>query len=113
MRQAVDEPKGCTVCGAAMGFAHVVGCSIAQNSENRKLEAVNHPQHYGGKDNLYEVIKVMEAWLTREEFIGAMKFNIHKYLARALKKDTADQNYAKAGWYSAYLADYIKRFPTS
>jgi hypothetical protein len=27
-------------------------------------EIVNHSSHYGGKDNIYEVVKVMEAWLT-------------------------------------------------
>lgn len=25
-------------------------------------EAVDHPSHYGGKDNPYEAIKVIEAW---------------------------------------------------
>ena len=25
-------------------------------------EAVNHPPHYGGADNPYEAIKVIEAW---------------------------------------------------
>lgn len=25
-------------------------------------EQVNHPQHYGGKDNPFEAIKVIEAW---------------------------------------------------
>jgi hypothetical protein len=71
-------------------------------------EAVNHPDHYGGADNPYEVIKVLEAWLTREEFIGALKFNIIKYNARALKKN-GEQDYAKAAWYSAYLDDFVKR----
>ncbi len=25
-------------------------------------EKVNHPEHYGGKNNPYEAIKVIEAW---------------------------------------------------
>ena len=25
-------------------------------------EQVNHPQHYGGEDNTYEAIKVIDAW---------------------------------------------------
>jgi len=29
---------------------------------NEKKEMVNGPQHYGGADNPYEVIKVCEAW---------------------------------------------------
>jgi len=73
-------------------------------------EAVHHPAHYGGADNPYEVIKVLEAWLTREEFIGALKFNIIKYQARASKKNGA-QDYEKAAWYAGYLAEYLKRVP--
>lgn len=72
------------------------------------VDAVDHPDHYGGADNPYEVIKVLEAWLTREEFIGALKFNVIKYQARALKKSGA-QDYEKAAWYANYLADFMKR----
>ncbi len=68
-------------------------------------EEVNHPDHYGGKDNPYEVIKVMRAWLTPEEYVGALKFNIHKYLARARDKG-GPKDYAKAAWYSAELDRY-------
>ena len=73
-------------------------------------EAVNHPAHYGGADDPYEVIKVLENWLSREEFIGALKFNIIKYQARAAKKNGA-QDYEKSAWYAAYLADFLKRSP--
>ncbi|SRR5258708_5939354 len=73
-------------------------------------EAVNHPAHYGGADNPYEVIKVLEAWLTREEFVGGLKFNIHKYLARARAKGGAE-DIAKAAWYSNYLKDFEQRRP--
>jgi len=73
-------------------------------------EAVDHPAHYGGAENPYEVIKVLENWLTRDEFIGALKFNIIKYQARANKKDGAEA-YAKSAWYAAYLDDFVKRNP--
>lgn len=71
-------------------------------------EAVNHPDHYGGEDNPYEVIKVLEEWLTPEEFIGALKFNIHKYLARAGKKD-GNQDFHKAAWYAERLSEFTKK----
>jgi hypothetical protein len=74
-------------------------------------EAVNHPAHYGGAENPYEVIKVCEAWLSREEFIGAMKFQIWKYTARAGKKGEASEDYRKAQWYDNHLNDYLKRHP--
>ena len=49
---------------------------------------VNHPTHYGGADNPYEVIKVCEAWeLDRDAYL----FNVVKYVARAGKKDPAKE----------------------
>lgn len=46
-------------------------------------EAVDHPAHYGGGDNPYEVIKVAEAWeLDKDAYL----FNVLKYIARAGKK---------------------------
>jgi len=48
-------------------------------------EMVNHPEHYGGKENIYEVVKVCEAWgLDKDAYI----FNVVKYVARAGKKDS-------------------------
>ena len=44
---------------------------------------VNHPSHYGGKDNPYEVIKVIENW-NLDFHLG----NTVKYISRAGKKDT-------------------------
>jgi len=47
-------------------------------------EMVNHPSHYGGAENVYEVIKVCEAWELHQD---AYLFNVVKYVARAGKKD--------------------------
>jgi hypothetical protein len=61
-------------------------------------EMVHHPDHYGGKDNVYEVVKVCEAWdLDKDAYI----FNVVKYVARAGKKDTDKelQDMKKALWY--------------
>jgi len=57
---------------------------------------VNHPQHYGGENNPYEVIKVIEA-LEMDFHIG----NTFKYIARAGKKETDKelQDLKKALWY--------------
>lgn len=70
-------------------------------------EQVDHPAHYGGADDPYEVIKVLRAWLSRDEFIGFLKGNIIKYQARAAKKSGA-QDYAKSAWYAAYLDGFMK-----
>ena len=72
-------------------------------------ETVNNPAHYGGKDKPYETIKVMKARLTREEFIGVMKFNVYKYNDRALAKDDELENYEKAQFYQNYLVSYLSK----
>jgi hypothetical protein len=61
-----------------------------------KKEHVNHPSHYGGKDNPYEAIKVIDAWdLDKDFYLG----NAVKYLSRAGKKDNVVQDLKKAIWY--------------
>jgi len=59
-------------------------------------EMVNHPNHYGGEDNPYEVIKVIEAW-DLNFHLG----NTVKYVSRAGKKNKDEelQDLKKALWY--------------
>lgn len=57
-------------------------------------EAVNHPQRYGGENNQYEAIKVIEAW-ELDFCLG----NTVKYISRAGKKDNIVQDLKKAKWY--------------
>lgn len=58
------------------------------------MSAVNHPQHYGGADNPYEAIKVIEAWE-----LGFCLGNTVKYISRAGKKGDALEDLKKARWY--------------
>jgi len=61
-------------------------------------EQVNHPDHYGGEDNVYEVVKVAEAWgIDRDAYL----FNVLKYIGRSGKKDDNPplQDLKKALWY--------------
>lgn len=69
-------------------------------------EAVSHPAHYGGEDNPYEVIKVLRAWLTADEFIGFLKGNSLKYLARHRAKGGAE-DLRKSEWYQAELNKFV------
>lgn len=64
-------------------------------------ERVDHPDHYGGADNPYEAIKVIEAW-----GLGFHLGNAVKYVARAGKKGDALDDLKKAAW---YLDREIKR----
>jgi hypothetical protein len=64
------------------------------DKEKPKKESVIHPSHYGGKDNPYEAIKVIEAW-----DIGFNLGNTLKYISRAGKKDNIIQDLEKALFY--------------
>lgn len=59
-------------------------------------DSVNHPPHYGGEDDPYEAIKVIEAW-----DLGFHLGNTVKYISRAGKKDPAKEieDLKKALWY--------------
>ncbi len=61
-----------------------------------KKESVNHPSHYGGADNIYEAIKVIDAWS-----LGFALGNTVKYISRAGKKDQSKEleDLKKALWY--------------
>lgn len=65
------------------------GCVCAN-----KKEQVNHPAHYGGEDNVYETIKVIEAWQLNFNLGNAVK-----YISRATKKDNLLQDLKKAAFY--------------
>lgn len=57
-------------------------------------DAVNHPAHYGGEQNPYEAIKVIEAW-----GLGFCLGNTVKYISRAGKKGDVLEDLKKAKWY--------------
>jgi len=69
-------------------------------------ESVNHPGHYGGKDNPYEAIKVIDAW-----DLGFYLGNTVKYISRAGKKhpEKEIEDLKKALW---YLDKKIKKLET-
>jgi hypothetical protein len=111
-RMKVDQvwPFGPSVKGAPIARNIAERATVAMDrADDAAKETVNHPQHYGG-DTVYEVVKVMEAWLTPEEFIGAMKFNSFKYGARHRQKGGLE-DLKKKKWYDDRLADYLDRHP--
>ena len=59
-------------------------------------DQVNHPDHYGGAENPYEAIKVIEAW-----GLGFSLGNAVKYISRAGRKDPGRlvEDLKKARWY--------------
>ena len=71
-----------------------------------KSEAVNHPSHYGGKNNPFEVIKIVFAMGWGPIFCKA---NALKYIMRSGAKASATEaeDLRKAAWYLTYLADSL------
>jgi hypothetical protein len=58
-------------------------------------EKVDHPDHYGGDNNPYEAIKIIEA-LGLDFHLG----NVVKYISRAGKKsENVLEDMRKAKWY--------------
>ena len=68
-------------------------------------EQVNHPSHYGGKDNPYEAIKVIDAWN-----LDFCLRNVVKYISRAGKKgnNSKEQDLKKALWYLEHEIESMK-----
>jgi hypothetical protein len=58
------------------------------------MDNVNNPDHYGGAENPYEAIKVIEAW-----GLGFCLGNVLKYIARNEKKRVPIEDLKKAAWY--------------
>jgi hypothetical protein len=77
-----------------------IGCDIGTIYHDKQI---NNPIHYGGEDNPYETIKVIEAWE-----LGFCLGNVVKYISRAGKKNPSKEieDLKKAAW---YLDREIKR----
>ncbi len=68
-----------------------------------KTEQIDHPAHYGGADNPYEAIKVIEAWK-----LGFHLGNTVKYIARAGRKGNLLEDLKKARWYLDRLIENME-----
>ena len=70
---------------------------------------VSHPSHYGGKDDPYETIKVIDAWGLDKSFCLG---NVIKYISRAGKKDGNSllQDLMKAQFYLNYEVEKLHKY---
>lgn len=71
------------------------------------MEGVNHPEHYQGKRECIEEIRLLYG---DEAAKGFCRGNYHKYKTRAGKKEgeSAEKDLAKAEWYLDYLEKIVK-----
>lgn len=79
----IAEPKCCPMAGNDVTY-------------RQTNDAIDHPAHYGGADDPYEAIKVIEAW-ELDFCLG----NAVKYISRAGRKDPdkETEDLGKAVWY--------------
>lgn len=90
LKEPADAYRGAQV----IAFADLPLAIFERDPDERNAEAVDHPAHYGGADNPYEAIKVIEAW-----GLGFNLGNTVKYVARAERKGSPLQDLEKARWY--------------
>lgn len=79
---------------------------MAKTLSNDVDQNVQHPIYYGGADDPYEAIKVIEAWN-----LGFHLGNTVKYISRAGKKDgnSATQDLKKALFYLNREIELLER----
>jgi hypothetical protein len=84
----------------------VCGANVFCECPPIKVEQVNHPQHYGGESNPYEVIKVIDNWE-----LGFSLGNTVKYISRAGKKgkDKELEDLRKALWYLQHHIETLEK----
>jgi hypothetical protein len=100
---AGEQIKWCG-CGGFIqngAFVHAETCERLLVTEK-----VDHPMHYGGKDNPYEAIKVIEAWN-----LGFHLGNTVKYISRMGKKSSEPllQDAMKAKWYLDRYIEFLNK----
>ena len=66
------------------------------SEENKPVEKVNHPSHYNSVKK--ETIKILDDYLTDEEYDGFLKGNVIKYMHRYKFKNGVE-DLQKAKWY--------------
>lgn len=86
--------RGTIIIKKTMG--NIISSYLDSQPDRKQSEAVNHPAHYGGAENTYEAIKVIEAWR-----LGFCLGNVVKYISRAGKKGSKLEDLKKAQWYLA------------
>jgi hypothetical protein len=70
--------------------SEIINAKLCDDWKSRVVDLSEgpRPDYYGGKDNSYEVFKVLDAWgLDKDFYLG----NVIKYVARAGKKNKSKE----------------------
>lgn len=114
LKGCYDEEKLEDICGGLYKSVNGAACSkcfecwsqecikTTKDKEISKSENVNHPEHYQGKR---ECIDIMRMLFGDEAVEGFCRCNAYKYRFRAGRKDgnPTEQDLQKAEWYEEYL----------
>ena len=107
-KPAKETPRGDFECGEC-GLVWTLQ-SMAENCCAKELNSANHIQiggdHY--HDKAIQPWDAMEAWMPKEQFIGFLRGNAIKYLARAGSKGPDVIDYRKAQHYMAKLIEVLE-----
>lgn len=89
-------------------YARDATTSLTREAKTPHVEKVDHPPHYGGAENVYETIRVIEAW-----GLGFCLGNTVKYISRAGHKhgEARVTDLEKARWYLDREIERLKREP--
>ena len=79
---------------------------VAFNPLGESNDIINNPSHYN-RDGI-EIIKVLKAFLTPEEFKGYLKATQLTYLLRSPWKRQEKDDILKSSVYSKWLVDEVK-----
>jgi hypothetical protein len=98
--------KGATNMASATAFPSLKRRLRVEAAAKEDRKAVEHPAHYGGADNPYEAIKVIEAW-----DLGFHLGNTVKYISRSGKKpgEPPLKDLKKALWYLKRKIEVMER----
>lgn len=96
----------CKIVSASMGIPTGEIRSVTAEKAGTADKAVEHPSYYGGADNAYEAIKVIDAW-----GLGFSLGNAVKYICRAGNKlgNSKLQDLRKALWYCQHEVEKTER----
>jgi hypothetical protein len=100
-----DTHTACAICGKVIQN----GINMTWDDFDRPVhfacleDDIDHPEHYtaGG----IEVIDVIKAKLTEEQFVGYLKGSAIKYILRSGHKHEHEKDLRKCIWFTQYLVD--------
>ena len=104
--KATGRKAVCKIVSASMGIPKGEIASVTAEDAGTIDKAVDHPSYYGGADNTYEAIKVIDAW-----GLGFCLGNAVKYICRAGNKlgNSKLQDLKKAVWYCQHEIEKIEK----